>query len=101
MTHSHRAIETRSVYKSENLELHKGAKPVIYDLENEGSCGLAQVHVWIHVKTHSAWVWLHWKIKIDFMAVFKSFNFQEKPDKSRTCETVLRNYVKICVVSKS
>ena len=24
------------------------------------------------------------------MAVFKSFNFQEKPDKSRTYETILR-----------
>ena len=35
------------------------------------------------------------------MAVFKSFNFQEKLDTSRTCETVLRNYVKIRVVSKS
>ena len=35
------------------------------------------------------------------MAMFKSLNFQEKPDTSRTCETVLRNYVKICVVSKS
>ena len=35
------------------------------------------------------------------MAVFKSFNFQERPEKSRTCETILRNYIKICVVSKS
>ena len=81
MTHGHRAIETRSVYKSENLELPKGPKPAIYDLENEGSCGLAQVHVWIHVKTHSAWVWLHWKIKIDFMAVLSHLIFKKSQTK--------------------
>lgn len=59
--------------------------------ETEGSCCPAQVHVWIHVKTHSAWDWQHWKIKIDFRAMFKSLNFQEKPDTSRTCETILRH----------